>query len=214
MPRVIVGLFLTLGLVSSVEAQTTPKGVYSSMSACEAGTENYTPSFLTGHKPLGAGEFRAPLGRRQCGEMIIAGGRRAIIGQAATDEMVWKGSPTDPSNAVVNRRWDCGNGAWNFRLIVDTAPAPIQVVTPTPAPTPAPARSKTDWNKVLDDFNRNNRMTIAQPRRDWGWLKPVGITAGVLGIGLIAANNWPDKRPDRSLSGGQTNGATLRISLP
>lgn len=108
---------------ANLNAQTTPVGVFQSMTACEASTAVYTPAFLSGHKPLGPGEFRAQLGRRQCGRLTIAGGRLAIVGQSAETEMVWRG---DLANAVSDRRWDCGNGAKGFRLI-PSAPALIPV---------------------------------------------------------------------------------------
>ena len=125
---VVLAALLAASEVGAAQAAAPATGSrqYASKEACEtalaAGAPAYVPSAKSGHKPLAAGERRAPLPTRQCGEMKTLLRDRTWVIQDAETEFVW--SPGD----VVIRRWDCGNDAWSFSL----------------APTPAPPDA-TQW---------------------------------------------------------------------
>ena len=121
---VLAALLAASGVAGQAPAADSRQ--YASKEACEAalaaGVPAYVPSAKSGHKPLVAGERRAPLPTRQCGEMKTLLRARTWVVQDVETEFVW--GPGD----VVIRRWDCGNDAWSFSL----------------APTPAPPDA-TQW---------------------------------------------------------------------
>ncbi|MEK7569461.1 MAG: hypothetical protein AAB500_01025 [Patescibacteria group bacterium] len=181
---------VALALVSiRAEAQQIP-GVFTSMEACEASAEVYTPSFLSGHKPLKEGERIVTLEQRQCGEMEIAGGRWAIVAQATGTKMVARGS-------TITRRWDCGNGAKGF--VIPETPAPQEQI---PAPPPIAVigrRSDTTTHvftgqigikvdvTVRDSTQRPNLQMVSVPKGGGGaWCTRGPLQFGACLVGFAA----------------------------
>jgi|GEM_PF-7043554 len=186
---VVVPMILAL-VFSRAEAQKIPTGVFSSLEACEASKDNYSPAFLSGHKSLGEGESIVTLTQRQCGEMVIAGGRYAIVAQAAGTEMVAK-------NGTIVRRWDCGNGARGF---VIPTPPPLPVPTPAAAVPQSPdtivhvltGRVGIDITVRDSTERRPIQMPVARTKKGFPW-KPVGLVAGAV---ALAAGGYFLLRPD------------------
>jgi len=201
-----------LALILSTSAVTAQKGVYASLAECEAGTDNYTPSFLAGHRPLEAGQFLAPLGQRQCGKLLIAGGQMAIVGQAPTDEMVWVGNPINPGAAVVNRRWDCGNKAEGFRLI----PNPTQIVGPPLVGPPVEMKVGVNVHHTFDTLHMKVSGEVNPPEKRAGFwcfrgfgqglACVLGVTALTLGI-VELIDDDDDKKEGGVPAGGHTGPA-------
>jgi hypothetical protein len=197
MARTIATMLLLALVSTSAEAQRNiPVGVFTTMEACEASGAVYTPSFLSGHKPLGMGERLVTLVQRQCGWMLTAGGRYAIVGQAAGTQMVLD------ANGNIIRRWDCGNGTRGF--VIPAVPDP----TPTPGPVAQPpaGAAKVDVNVTVANIfaaaNSDAAATTTAPRRLGFWCfrgvgEGLGCTAIALGayFGIKEALKDDEKEP-------------------
>ncbi|MFA5999632.1 MAG: hypothetical protein WC783_01480 [Candidatus Paceibacterota bacterium] len=220
MAKILVVLLFLAVVFSSAEAQrNVPVGVFTTMEACEASSWVYTPSFLSGHKPLGMGERLVTLAQRQCGWMLVAGGRYAIVGQSADTQMVLD------ANGNIVRRWDCGNGVRGFIVpAVPTTPPAGPVASPPAGVTkndPAPA-PQVNVSVLFTEMSQAAANTTAPRRLGFWCFRGVGeglgctamAVAAYLGIKEILRkdNDEPETTSDSSKTGpGVTSDSTKTV---
>ena len=112
----------------------------------------YVPSFLTGHKPLAAGEELRPLERDACVHLCVVGGKSFVPQKQGTQYVFRDGK--------MIRRWDCGNCADDAEYL-DTITAGITAQPPAQPPNdpattpPAQQRGIDPLNllAIIDSFN-------------------------------------------------------------
>ena len=199
---VVLAALLAASEVGAAQAAAPATGSrqYASKEACEtalaAGAAAYVPSAMSGHKPLAAGERRALLPARQCGEMKTILRSRTWVIQDAETEFVW--SPGD----VVIRRWDCGNDAWSFSLAPTPAPpdatqwielsatAPVTVtVTQTVTAPPVVLAAPTATAPAAANFPDPGAFRVHQSS-DWLKWTAGGVVVGGALAGIARHNHW------------------------
>ena len=231
---VVLAALLAASEVGAAQAAAPATGSrqYASKEACEtalaAGAAAYVPSAMSGHKPLAAGERRALLPARQCGEMKTILRSRTWVIQDAETEFVW--SPGD----VVIRRWDCGNDAWSFSLATPETPAPAPTPTLVVSPEIPPitvtvTQTVTVPPPVISaaappaaNFPDPGAFRVHQSS-DWLKWTAGGVVVGGALAGIARHNHWfgwgessspPPAPTGRPPGDGRTNPAFLRFSVP
>ena len=205
MYRFIAVLCLILGFAPSVEAQMVDHWSTSAECMAASNAPLYHPSMLRAQK-LGPDEAIRGHPTGGCFEMDLPDrlGGKGFVRVEVGREFVY-----NLRTGQVLRLAACNNHVYSWTGFAPASGLQGPMGPQGPAGPQGP-QGNSGQNAQMDMtalvaamFQRNE----ARPRRDWGWLKKVGIGAAIVGTGFIVANNWPRRSPRNQGPGGSTGPA-------